>query len=154
MDEGADGKALSLERPPPRPPLGFMDSLVVPTADASLDLATHTQRLVFDLGLVVVPVHSTGLDLATHAESLGAAVAFGSGLLGVWSAPSSAMALVAGLSLVCLLLADFPCWRRDSELPISPAWPAWTRGGAYAVLILGISFVGEPNVRPFIYFQF
>jgi len=51
-------------------------------------------------------------------------------------------------------LVDWPCWRRDAELPISETWPVWARSLAVAMLVVAISLIGESSVRPFVYFQF
>ena len=53
-----------------------------------------------------------------------------------------------------VLLLDAGCWREDRELPITPALPVWVRGLAYAAAFLFLSFIGESDVAPFIYFQF
>jgi hypothetical protein len=53
-----------------------------------------------------------------------------------------------------LLLIDVPCWKDDREVPVTRSTPAWLRGAAYAAAIGLISFVGEQDVVPFIYFQF
>ena len=53
-----------------------------------------------------------------------------------------------------LLLVDWPSWRHDRELPLGDAVPAWRRGLVYATAIAFISFLGESQGAPFIYFQF
>ena len=61
-----------------------------------------------------------------------------------------AFAFYAGL----VLLIDVPCWRQDRELPVTSRMPIWVRGVAWATAVLVISFLGESDVAPFIYFQF
>jgi len=53
-----------------------------------------------------------------------------------------------------VLLLDVGCWLEDRELPIAPTLPVWVRGVVYAAAFLFLSFVGESDVAPFIYFQF
>jgi hypothetical protein len=89
-----------------------------------------------------------------RADGIAAAWTYLSGLAGAWQAPAAPLATAAAVYLGLTLLVDWPCWRRDAELPIASGWPPWARAAAYAAMLLAISFVGEGNVRPFIYFQF
>ena len=61
---------------------------------------------------------------------------------------------VAAFYLLATLAIDLPSWWHDEELPFRATWAPWTRGLAYAGMIVAISFIGSTNVRPFIYFQF
>ncbi len=76
------------------------------------------------------------------------------GLFGNWQPCPVAFVVCAGCYLLMTLLIDLPCWRYDQELPVLHSWPAWRRGLVYATMLVLISFVGELNARPFIYFQF
>jgi len=86
-------------------------------------------------------------DLAVSGAVLGA-------LLGPWQAPPLLSALSAAAFLVVVLLLDLAARDHAESLPVRASWAPWQRGLLYASLIAGISFIGETNVRPFIYFQF
>lgn len=71
-----------------------------------------------------------------------------------WRPCSPTLAATAGIYLLLTLVVDLACWHRDQETPVAETWPAWSRGLAYATMIVLVSFIGELNARPFIYFQF
>ena len=106
------------------------------------------------LGIVVTFHLVCLLWIVFRAESLGAAATFLAGLSGAWVLPPIAWTAPPAIALLCVLALDFSCWWRDAELPIPEAWPPSVQGMIYASLVLGISFIGTSNVRPFIYFQF
>lgn len=76
------------------------------------------------------------------------------GLFANWQPCPAPLVVCAAFYLTMTLLIDVPCWRYDQELPFLRSWPAWRRGLVYATMLVLISFVGELNARPFIYFQF
>jgi len=94
------------------------------------------------------------LVLVFRADDLPALWAYLAAMMGTLAGLPVGFAWMTGIYLGAVLLIDWPCWRRDTQLPIAESWPAWARGAAYAGLILAVSFVGETNVRPFVYFQF
>ena len=89
-----------------------------------------------------------------RADSLEVAWAYLSGLVVNWHTAPSPLAVTLAFYGLLTLLVDLPCWWNDRETPVDESWPAWSRGLAYATMIVLISFIGEPNARPFIYFQF
>jgi D-alanyl-lipoteichoic acid acyltransferase DltB (MBOAT superfamily) len=76
------------------------------------------------------------------------------GLVQNWRPCPTAFLVCAGCYMLMALLVDLACWQYDQELPALDTWPAWRRGLVYAAMMVLISFVGELNARPFIYFQF
>lgn len=89
-----------------------------------------------------------------RADDASGAWTFLTGMFGMPGVPSVEL-LVTTLGTGLLLLAvDAPCWWYQRELPFAQRGPAWAWGLAFAGMLLAISFIGEPSVRPFIYFQF
>jgi hypothetical protein len=71
-----------------------------------------------------------------------------------WQLPSLAFVSTALMFLVTVLLLDIAARENAESLPVRESWLPWQRGLLFASLIVGISFVGETSVRPFLYFQF
>jgi D-alanyl-lipoteichoic acid acyltransferase DltB (MBOAT superfamily) len=90
-----------------------------------------------------------------RADSLTDALAYLSGIVGN-GADGSVLGRVLALGFYggLVLLLDFGSWRHDRELPLSPQTPPGVRGLAYATAFILISFLGESQGAPFIYFQF
>lgn len=53
-----------------------------------------------------------------------------------------------------LFLIDVLCYWQDSEVPFTARWWSPVRGMAYGVLLFLLVFIGENDIKPFIYFQF
>jgi len=56
--------------------------------------------------------------------------------------------------LLCVLATDIPLYKSNRELLVTDQTFWVWRGVVFAGIILMISFLGESNVQPFIYFQF
>jgi len=89
-----------------------------------------------------------------RAASLQEALALLAGLGGDWTLPVLPWLIPSAIAILGVFALDIACWRKDRELPIPDTWPPVARGAVYALLIVAFSFIGTPNVRPFIYFQF
>jgi D-alanyl-lipoteichoic acid acyltransferase DltB (MBOAT superfamily) len=89
-----------------------------------------------------------------RADDAGSAWVFLAGMVGDLSAPSADLAITTLCYAILLAAVDLPCWRHERELPFAPQGPAWAWGLAFAGMLIAISFIGETNARPFIYFQF
>jgi D-alanyl-lipoteichoic acid acyltransferase DltB (MBOAT superfamily) len=108
----------------------------------------HWLRIVMTFHLVCL------LWIFFRAPDLATSIALLSALSGPWEAPPLIFSLTALTFLVVNLLLDLAAREHPEALPIPENWPAWRRGLLFAVLIAAISFIGETDVRPFIYFQF
>ena len=71
-----------------------------------------------------------------------------------WEAPSLLLTSTCLGFLGVNLLLDLAARDNAEALPVPANWSPWLSGLLYAALILAISFIGDSNVRPFIYFQF
>jgi D-alanyl-lipoteichoic acid acyltransferase DltB (MBOAT superfamily) len=89
-----------------------------------------------------------------RARDLDHALAYLTALGGSFAAPPFEFTYTAVVYLLLIVLIDLPSWQHGEEHPIPSDWPAWQLGAIYAAMITAISFIGAPNVRPFIYFQF
>ena len=74
--------------------------------------------------------------------------------LGSWQHPPPVLLAVTGFFLSMSFFLDVASGENAESIPIRESWKSWQTGLLFAALIMGISFVGESNVRPFIYFQF
>lgn len=104
---------------------------------------------------IVVTFHLVcALWIFFRAEDLESALAVFSALAGAWAAPSPDVALPALCFLATVGLLDALARGHPEALPVRPGWSGWQRGLLFGCLIAAISFIGDANVRPFIYFQF
>ena len=72
----------------------------------------------------------------------------------IWTGNTLILIYTTAFYLLFVLALDIPLFITDRELLVTDhALWAW-RGIVFAALILIISFLGESNVQPFIYFQF
>ncbi len=109
---------------------------------------SHCIRVVMTFNLVCF------LWIFFRAQDLATATALLTGLVGPWETPPLIFSLTSLAFLLVSLLLDLAARDNAEALPIRENWTAWQRGLLFAVLVAAISFIGETDVRPFIYFQF
>ena len=118
-----------------------------PAQTRGVDLA-RMFRVFFTFHLIcLLWVFFRAQDLATSIAVLGA-------LAGPWTFPPVVPTVVGLLFLVTSFWLDLAAKDNAESLPTRDSWNRWQTALLFAALIAGISFVGESNVRPFIYFQF